>query len=389
MFCALTQVTVTAQNYPVGTPKGSFSASPTGAALYNIEIEAPQGIGGIQPKVDICYSSQAIEGIVGVGCNVSGLSCISHAPKDIFHDNAASGVSYDANDALYLDGKRLLLTSGTAYSPGATYTIESDPFTVVTVVSSNSGSGISFRVDTPDGMRSYYGATSNSQLNINSTKTHSWYINRAEDARENFISYHYFQDNNCIYPDYIQYGMIDLETGINNKITFVYENRTTDVKHFYIGNVSGSVTKRLKEIRTSTGSNVFRKYVLTYDDQTDGHSRLVSVVEKNGANESMRPITMSWNYLQRDSINPVQPSIQLQQSTNYLSFDERHFFTMDINGDGFDDIVQFHQSKEFKERLILIIPEHLFISQAMRMTAFGMKLQYACFSHPRTLIMVG
>lgn len=187
MFCALTQVTVTAQNYPVGTPKGSFSASPTGAALYNIEIEAPQGIGGIQPKVDICYSSQAIEGIVGVGCNVSGLSCISHAPKDIFHDNAASGVSYDANDALYLDGKRLLLTSGTAYSPGATYTIESDPFTVVTVVSSNSGSGISFRVDTPDGMRSYYGATSNSQLNINSTKTHSWYINRAEDARENLF----------------------------------------------------------------------------------------------------------------------------------------------------------------------------------------------------------
>lgn len=346
MFCALTQVTVTAQNYPVGTPKGNFSVSPTGAALYNIEIEAPQGIGGIQPKVDICYSSQAIEGIVGVGCNVSGLSCISHAPKDIFHDNAASGVSYDANDALYLDGKRLLLTSGTAYSPGATYTIESDPFTVVTVVSSNSGSGISFRVDTPDGMRSYYGATSNSQLNINSTKTHSWYINRAEDARENYISYHYFQDNNCIYPDYIQYGMIDLETGINNKITFVYENRTTDVKHFYIGNVSGSVTKRLKEIRTSTGSNVFRKYVLTYDDQTDGHSRLVSVVEKNGANESMRPITMSWNYLQRDSINPVQPSIQLQQSTNYLSFDERHFFTMDINGDGFDDIIQLSPSLE-------------------------------------------
>ena len=340
MFCALTQVTVTAQNYPVGTPKGNFSVSPTGAALYNIEIEAPQGIGGIQPKVDICYSSQAIEGIVGVGCNVSGLSCISHAPKDIFHDNAASGVSYDANDALYLDGKRLLLTSGSAYSPGATYTIESDPFTVVTVVSSNSGSGISFRVDTPDGMRSYYGATSNSQLNINSTKTHSWYINRAEDARENYISYHYFQDNNCIYPDYIQYGMIDLETGINNKITFVYENRTTDVKHFYIGNVSGSVTKRLKEIRTSTGSNVFRKYVLTYDDQTDGHSRLVSVVEKNGANESMRPITMSWNYLQRDSINPEQPSIQLQQSTSSLSFDERNFLAMDMNGDGFDDIVQ-------------------------------------------------
>lgn len=340
LFCALAQVPTYAQNESVGTPKGNFTVSPTGAAVYSIKIDTPQGIGGLQPKIEICYNSQSMEGIVGVGCNILGISCISHAPKDIFHDNAARGVSYDANDALYLDGKRLLLTSGTAYSPGATYTVESDPFTVVTVVSSNSGSGISFHVDTPDGMRSYYGASSNSQLNINSTKTHSWYINRAEDARENYISYHYFQDDNCIYPDYIQYGMIDLDTGINNKITFVYENRTTDIKHFYIGNVSGSVTKRLKEIRTTTGSNVFRKYVLTYDDQTDGHSRLVSVVEKNGANESLRPITMSWNYLQRDSIIPVQPSIQLEQSSSYLSFDERNFLAMDMNGDGIDDIVQ-------------------------------------------------
>ncbi len=324
----------------VGTPKGSFSVSPTGAAVYSIEIDAPQGIGGLQPKVEICYNSQAEDGYAGIGCGITGISCISHAPKDIYHDNAAGGISYDANDALYLDGKRLLLTSGTAYTSGATYTVESDPFTVVTIVSSNSGSGISFRVDTPDGLRSYYGATSNSQLNINSTKTHSWYINRAEDARENYISYQYFQDNNCIYPDYILYGMNNLETGINNKISFIYENRTTDVKPFYIGNLSGSVTKRLKEIRSSTGTSVFRKYVLSYNNQADGHSRLVSVVEKNATNESMRPITMSWDYLQKDSIIPVQPTIQLIQPSNTLNFEERNFLVTDMNGDGIDDIIQ-------------------------------------------------
>ena len=67
------------------------------------------------------------------------------------------------------------------------------------------------------------------------------------------------------------YGKNTNDEGIENKITFIYENRTTDVKHFYIENVSGSVTKRLKEIRTTTGTSVFRKYVLTYDDQTDDH----------------------------------------------------------------------------------------------------------------------
>ena len=344
MVFALPCFAILAQNEPVGTPKGSFSVSPTGGAVYTIDIDVPQGYCGMQPQIGITYNSQSIEGIVGIGCNISGISCISHAPKDIYHDGAASGISYDANDALYLDGKRLLLTSGSAYTPGATYTVESDPFTVITVMSNGSGSGISFRVDTPDGMRYYYGSTSNSRIDINSTQTHSWYISRAEDARENYILYHYLQDNNCIYPDYIQYGMIDLDTGINNRVTFIYESRTTDVKHFYIENVSGSVTKRLKEIRTTTGTSVFRKYVLNYDDQTDGHSRLVSVTEKNGANESLRPITLSWDYLQRDSIIPVQPSIQLKESFVTLSFEERNFLAMDMNGDGIDDIIQISPS---------------------------------------------
>lgn len=266
LFCALAQVPTYAQNESVGTPKGNFSVSPTGAAVYSLEIDAPQGIGGLQPKVEICYNSQSIEGIVGVGCNISGISCISHAPKDIYHDGAASGISYNANDALYLDGKRLLLTSGTAYTPGATYTVESDPFTVATVVAYSSVSGISFHVITQDGMAYDYGYSTDSQYSVNSMQTHSWYLTKATDARGNYIAYNYFKESNCIYPNYILYGKNTNGAGVENRISFTYENRTTDVKPFYIGNVSGSVTKRLKEISTSTGTSVFRKYVLNYDD---------------------------------------------------------------------------------------------------------------------------
>ena len=378
IFCALAQVSIYAQNEPVGTPNGSFSVSPTGAAVYAIEIEAPQGIGGLQPKVEICYNSQAIDGIVGVGCNVAGLSCISHAPKDIYHDNAASGVSYDANDALYLDGKRLLLTSGTYCTPGSTYTVESDPFTQVIAITYSGVSGVCFHVLTSDGKSFYYGNTSDSQFNFNSTQTHSWYLSKVTDACGNYIVYYYFIDNNCIYPNYIMYGKNTNDEGIENKITFIYENRTTDIKHFYIGNVSGSVTKRLKEIRTTTGNSVFRKYVLTYNDQADGHSRLVSVVEKNAANESMRPITMTWDYLQRDSVIPVQPSIQLKESTSYLSFDERNFFVMDINGDGIDDIIQMSPT----EKHINGYTEHL-TSVFVHLSRFGNN--GISFDNPKTL----
>lgn len=68
IICALAQVTAFAQNEVVGTPKGSFSVSPTGAAVYSIEIDAPQGIGGMQPAIAICYSSQAADGYAGIGC---------------------------------------------------------------------------------------------------------------------------------------------------------------------------------------------------------------------------------------------------------------------------------------------------------------------------------
>ena len=338
--CTLAQVSIYAQNESVGTPKGDFSVSPSGAALYSIEIDAPQGIGGLQPKVGICYSSQSADGIVGVGCNISGISYISHAPKDIYHDGAASGTSYGANDALYLDGKRLLLTSGTAYTPGATYTAESDPFTVATVVSYSGASGISFHVTAPDGMAYDYGNTADSHYSVNSIQTHSWYLSKATDARGNYMAYHYIKESNYIYPDYILYGKNTNGAGIENRISFTYETRTADVKPFYINGVFGSVSKRLKEIRTSTGSTLFRKYVLSYDDQTDGHSRLVSVTEKNGAGESLRPIILSWNYLQTDSANPVMPSIQLKQSTSELAINEKNFLSLDMNGDGIDDIVQ-------------------------------------------------
>ena len=70
IICALAQVTAFAQNEVVGTPKGSFSVSPTGAAVYSIEIDAPQGIGGMQPAIAICYSSQVADGYAGIGCGI-------------------------------------------------------------------------------------------------------------------------------------------------------------------------------------------------------------------------------------------------------------------------------------------------------------------------------
>ena len=49
---------INAQPYPVGTPKGTFSVTPSGAANFAIDIDMPVGVGGMQPALSINYNSQ-------------------------------------------------------------------------------------------------------------------------------------------------------------------------------------------------------------------------------------------------------------------------------------------------------------------------------------------
>lgn len=59
------------------------------------------------PKLTITYSSQAGAGMLGMGWNVDGLSMITRAQKDMYHDGVAAPVAYNNNDGLALDGSRL------------------------------------------------------------------------------------------------------------------------------------------------------------------------------------------------------------------------------------------------------------------------------------------
>ena len=140
------------QTTVVGSPSGSFSVSPTGGAQYDISIEAPKGLGKIQPNIGISYNSQGVMGIIGYGCNISGISVITRGARDIYHDGAAKGIIHTINDAWYIDGKRLLLSSGTEGTPYSVYTIEGDPFSEVTLCGTSSDYW--FEVHTSDGM--YY-----------------------------------------------------------------------------------------------------------------------------------------------------------------------------------------------------------------------------------------
>jgi hypothetical protein len=126
--------------------------------------------------------------------------------KTIAHDNSVKGISYDNNCALYLDGKRLLLKSGTEGTDGCIYAPEGEPLTNVTLHYSLSDTSCWFEIDTNDGMVYEYGHTDGRQFISNPSAVAAWHITKATNPMGQSITYQYNVDGLYLYPLTISYG---------------------------------------------------------------------------------------------------------------------------------------------------------------------------------------
>ncbi len=342
--------TYSTKSGPVGAMGGTFGVSPTGGATYTIPIKVPAGVGGLQPQLAIVYNSQAGNGVAGYGTSLSGLSSITRGAKDIYHDGSARGMTYGSDDALYLDGVRLILVSGTAGQDGAIYSPESDPFTQVTVHGSctSTSNSIWYEVQTGDGMRYTYGSDQYSRhtYTVNGVqKVNSWYINYAYQPSGNYINYYYVKEDNSVYITLIAYGTnLNQGSPLSNCIFFRYENRD-DESPFVFDGTAGKRGKRLKYIISQTVDDVLRKYTLNYEVAGDGtatkFSRLVSVTEQNGDEESLTT-AFTWSYMPAPTNNNTGVTVYTPSNIpSGVSLDTggQAFVSGDMNGDGLDDLI--------------------------------------------------
>ena len=289
--------------------------------------------------MSIEYNSQGGNGIAGFGTSIGGLSVITRVPKDLFHDQTSSGISYTAADALSLDGKRLILKSGTPGADGAVYTVEGDPYTTVTA---NVGPDNTwFEVLTPGGLKYIYGSANGSQqtfLRNGSLVTSAWYLSKITNAQNEEVEFSYEHDQYFVYLKKIQYGPYG-----NESIELTYEGRT-DAEPFRLDNKPGQMGRRLKNVTSKSGTNVYRQYILSYimdADSTDRcYSRLSSVVEKNGGGEQLPPILAEWR-----GLPPATPTVEAVDATPVslqggTSITSRQFMASDLTGDGLSDLCE-------------------------------------------------
>jgi hypothetical protein len=137
---------------PVGAIDGAAGTSPSGAVNYTIPIKIPAGTNGMIPSISVNYNSQAGNGLLGQGWNLSGMSMITRAGKDFYHDGKVSPVTYTNDDVFMLDGSRLSPITGANGANGTTYRTEIESYATITSYGSVGGGPEKFIVVSGNGV---------------------------------------------------------------------------------------------------------------------------------------------------------------------------------------------------------------------------------------------
>ncbi|MES2298121.1 MAG: FG-GAP-like repeat-containing protein [Pseudomonadota bacterium] len=198
-----------------------LSVAESGMPGYSMTISVPPGIAGMAPNLGLLYGSSGVNGPLGLGWTVQGISAITRCPGNIITDGYVRSINYDFNDKLCLDGQRLIQTDpdGTVlnqnnYSPsrqhefqvvdtygGQEYRTERDMFARIRSYGGDDTSGPAyFKVWTKSGQVYEYGVNSNATANAKITSASgqvvvAWPVSRISDTLGNYIDFQYEQRN--------------------------------------------------------------------------------------------------------------------------------------------------------------------------------------------------
>ncbi|MCK9618377.1 MAG: hypothetical protein M0R21_11155, partial [Lentimicrobiaceae bacterium] len=338
-----------------GTIGGNIDISPGGAATYQLPIQVSPGTHGMQPDLGIIYNSQSGNGLLGYGWHLAGLSSISRTSKNPYYDGTYNAVALTPNDALILDGARLISTAENVYSP------ENNPY--VRVVFNGTG----FTVTTQDGMVTEYGNTPESRVQPdNCPVALSWLVNKITDPEGNYIQFVYTGDDatgeyRISEINYTGNSNAGLEP--YNSVRFLYDLRT-DKNTAYVTGYPITQSVLLTGIRVICEDVVAKEYTFTYykdENSPDQYSKL-NQIDFTADGITYNPTIINWG--------PGNSfTTQITNSTWYLT--RYNFFDFgDFNDDGRTDAVNYRKDDReitvdmkqvdgtYTSCLIYLPPEH-------------------------------
>jgi len=293
---------VEAQTVAVGATAGSFAVSEGGAAQYSIPIRVPPGLGGMEPKVALAYSSMAGNGLAGVGWSLEGLSAITRCPQTAAQDgitSGARGINFDWSDRYCLDGQRLVAVTGAYGADGAEYRTERESFTKVISYGVAGNGPAWFKAWTKSGQVIEYGNTGDSRIEAQGRPSvRAYAVNRISDSVGNYLTVSYAEDNanGEYFPTRIDYsGNAAAGAAPQASVVFVYAGRPDQVMT-NVGGAGMRTSVRLTNVRAYLGATMLTDYRLGYvQGAATGRSRLMGVTECSGDGSTCLPqVTFTW-----------------------------------------------------------------------------------------------
>jgi len=349
---------------------GAAGVGADGAATYSIPLWVPPGRAGIQPSLSVNYSSNAGNGLLGVGWTLSGFSQIHRCKKTWAQDptDGPRDIQFTTADRFCLDGQRLVLVSGVYGGDNAEYRTEVDTFVKVISHSPDPEGPLYFEVFTKDGRVRTYGAPQGDTdshstfggyrwsvtpsgdpqhpylTDLSQHVRFSWALSGVKDRSGNFLSIYYtvtgdVQTGYEQFPIGIRYTGFRITIG-SRYVQLYYETRPDPRLGFTSGFKTRS-TVRLSSVRSSgpdwQGRTMYlHEYDFTYEptpSAATGRSLLHEVKECDEAGTCARSTVFDWT--RNDNQFDLMPT-PVSVSQDIIA---RPWATGDLDGDGRDDIV--------------------------------------------------
>ncbi|RKG83990.1 hypothetical protein D7W82_23580 [Corallococcus sp. CA049B] len=395
--------TETVNGVASGLTVGRLDVSLDGAATYALPLWVPPGRAGIQPSLTLSYNSRGGNGLLGMGWSVSGFSSITRCHPSLDGAGKRLPIQFTQADDLCLDGARLVLITGSVGAIGATYRTEIDTFSQVKVTDADANGPKQFEVRTRDGQvltyGGYGGAAEGSVLEgsrvlvsavppswVSATYNgaprvrYAWSVSKVEDRSGNFMRVLYTRTETDAaveqVPSAIEYtGSTSTVPQLQplRRVTFHYVGRP-DADVHYVSGLKLRSSQRLLKISMSApvdsqGAVIerLREYRFTYrNDSVSKRSLLASVENCDGKDVCRSPLQFEWekgleanpdNIFEKINTgitdvaaNGDVPPSQPLENTDSLGRDFWTLQTLDINGDGRDDILYRYTGPKSNEQ---------------------------------------
>ncbi|WP_083865753.1 SpvB/TcaC N-terminal domain-containing protein, partial [Leptospira sp. Fiocruz LV4135] len=318
----------------------SFVAPPElhhyGNVSLTYPIHTPPGRAGVEPKLNLSYSSTGGDGWLGVGWSL-GLGSITRTPE-------YGALYYDARDSFTWNGTRLVKVSGGTSSENGTYRPEIANEDLVVLKLTNIESGGVWEMSDSSGTKTTYGEGSTSRI-FNPAipnQTYSWYLTKTEDRNGNYLRANYdnseYSNKRNLYLKEIRYTG-NTKSGANalQYVRFFTKQRDD----FYVSTSPGFLMKMDKileriEVGWDNGGKLW-EYTPVYETSPDsGRPRLKNI------QSSRHTTNPEFEYQTSGRLLAWQNIVNQSKSELEDSPDSTQYFEGDFNGDGISDLLFFN-----------------------------------------------